>query len=163
MKLSSYLLIALFTLASCGHHHHKKHSHAGHENHHKEQAHHHNQNTDGLSLNDGKKWTTDADLRKQMEKINAAVQKVKKLEKSGKAGPKTYKGLYKGLQATTQTIINTCKMPEWMHENYHVILEDILNTSEELKDTHKQMEVTGKLTRTLRKYTEYFDHDLKVD
>lgn len=158
MKLNSLLVIALFVVASCAHHHdHKDHKE------HKEHKEHQHGEEQGITLNNGKKWETDADLKKLMGNINTELQKVKKLEKSGKAGPKTYEHFYHSIETSTQKIINSCKMPEGMHENYHVILEDILNTSEELKDAEKQKGVTAKMTETMKKYTEYFDHNLKVE
>lgn len=129
--------------------------HAAHGSHHESEA------SNPLVLNNGKKWEIDSVMRTNMEKINAGLVKLKNSEKKKKAiTAKEYGELHDTIQASTQDIIKNCKMETKMDQAYHVILGEILGVAQDLKNPEKQKEASKVLSASLKKYSEFFNHQL---
>lgn len=150
MKIRSFLYAVLITLvAACSHSH--QHSHHHHEKHEGSSS------DQGLTLNQGKKWQPDEVMRKNMDDIHTGLVVLIKKEKAKNASEKDYLKFYDVVQSHTEMIISNCKMAPEMDQVYHVILEEMLETAEDLKDPAKRVTVSSRFVSTLMKYMEYFD------
>jgi len=114
-----------------------------------------------LKLNNGKKWATDAPLRKGMENIRAAMTAALPVIHTNKLSSAKYNGLAKKVSKEVTYIVANCKLDPQADAQLHLIIADILSGVEEMqgktKGTKRQ---TGAVTvlGALEKYDTYFDH-----
>lgn len=110
-----------------------------------------------LTLNKGKKWEIDQTMKANMEKINATLNEVLKKKNPAEAD---YHNLYTVVQTSTQDIVANCKMEPKMDEAFHVVLAEMLNSAEELKSEAKQKHAPHMMKKSIKKYTEFFNHKI---
>jgi len=112
-----------------------------------------------LQLNDGKKWETDAPLRKSMAQIRqtviASLHKIheNKLPASG------YATLAHKVESEVGTIVSNCKLEPKADAQLHLIVADLLAGAEQMagksKDAKRQ-DGAVKVIVALDNYAKYF-------
>lgn len=128
-----------------------------HDHHH----HHHHESTanPALTLDNGKKWASDAPLRDGMTKILAIVQQSQKSLRDKTAKPDVAQAAAHQIQAEVQKIFQNCKLTPKADAALHVILADIIGKVEKLKGQNPQPQETfAQIGKDLDLYGQYFDH-----
>jgi hypothetical protein len=111
-----------------------------------EEHHHHGAAEAKLVLDHGKKWQTDAPLRKGMENIRAAM--VAKGKYAAKA---------ERVNAEVAYIVQNCKLPEDADAQLHLVIAELMAGADEMKGEHAR-EGAGRVTKALNDYGKFFDH-----
>ena len=114
-----------------------------------------------LKLNVGKKWQTDAPLRKGMEEIRSAVAADKAALHAGKMTPAAYDILAKKIDGQVAYMVKNCKLPPEADAQLHLVIADLMQASEAMKG--KGGKVTRKagvekVVAALAAYAKHFDH-----
>lgn len=114
-----------------------------------------------LMLNNGKKWTTDAPLRKGMESIRAAMAAALPAIHTNKLSSAKYNALAQKTNNQVTYIVANCKLDPQADAQLHLIIADILSGVEAMQGKTKSIKrQTGavKVLGALEKYDAYFDH-----
>jgi hypothetical protein len=86
-----------------------------------------------LKLNAGKKWQTDAPLRKGMSEIRAAIGADKAAIETGKMTPDRYSALAKKIESQVAYMIENCKLTPDADAQLHLIIADLASGSDGMK------------------------------
>lgn len=125
---------------------------------------HHHSHEEGkpsqLTLNKGKKWTTDVNLRQGMDRIRDALATDLPAIHSGKATAKQYQALAQKTNDQIAFMVKNCKLEPEVDAMLHLVLADIIAGADAmmLPDSHKAHQGAGKIARALDSYGAYFDH-----
>ncbi len=137
------------------HHHHHAPS-SGHE-------HTQSSSSNGLAklqINNGKKWATDAALRREMAEIRTAISSQTAQFHQKKAEDEDYGNLAQKIQTSIQTMFKECKLPPSADANLHIILAEMLSGVSVMqgKDSnHSRAEGLLQVTRALEAYGRHFE------
>lgn len=107
-------------------------SHDGHHDHHHHHGHDHGEHAGAdhalsqLSLNDGKKWATDAPLRREMGKVRKLVSDKKSAVKKKSLGDEDFSQLAGQVHSSIMTMFKECKLPADADANLHIVLAEML-------------------------------------
>jgi hypothetical protein len=107
---------------------------------------HHGTQEAKLVLNQGKKWQTDAPLRKGMENIRAVL-----------ASGNTYPAIAERVNAEVAYIVQNCKLPEDADAQLHILIAELMAGAEAMQGEHAP-DGADRVARTLHTYGEFFDH-----
>ena len=99
-----------------------------------------------LVLDHGRKWQTDAPLRKGMENIRAVLSTRQKPE-----------ALAELINAEVAYIVQNCKLPEDADAQLHLVIAELLAGAEAMKGEHPR-EGAERVARALDQYGTFFDH-----
>jgi hypothetical protein len=99
-----------------------------------------------LVLDHGRKWQTDAPLRKGMENIRAVLATRQKPE-----------ALAELVTAEAAYIVQNCKLPEDADAQLHLIIAELLAGADEMKG-ERGGEGVERVVKALDQYGTYFDH-----
>ena len=99
-----------------------------------------------LVLDHGRKWQTDAPLRKGMENIRAVLATRQKPE-----------ALAQLIDAEVAYIVQNCKLPEDADAQLHVLIAELLAGADAMKG-ERPREGAERVARALDRYGEFFDH-----
>lgn len=99
-----------------------------------------------LVLDHGRKWQTDAPLRKGMENIRAVLATRQKPEAMAEL-----------VNAEVAYIVQNCKLPEDADAQLHLIIAELLAGAEAMKGEHAR-EGAERVTKALDEYGRFFDH-----
>jgi hypothetical protein len=114
-----------------------------------------------LELNAGKKWETDAPLRKAMSAIRQSVVATLAVVHSGKGTPATFEASSKEITAQIAYMVSNCKLEPKADAQLHVLIGDMMKGVEELEGKQPgvpRAEGLLLVTRALNAYGEYFSH-----
>lgn len=114
-----------------------------------------------LKLNAGKKWSTDASLRKGMGEIRALVAAQHDAIHRNKMQAADYAALGAKIEGQVAYIVQNCKLEPEADANLHVILEDFVAGADAMqgKDHHLSPKAgAGRVIEGLSNYGKYFDH-----
>lgn len=114
-----------------------------------------------LELNAGRKWATDAPLRKGTTEIRNAIARDKAAIHAGKLSEAGYNGLAKKIDTQVAYIVTNCKLPPEADAQLHLVLADIMQGSSAMKG--KESGVTRqagaeKIIGALDAYGRHFEH-----
>ena len=125
------------------------HSHEGHA-----------QETPQLTLNNGKKWETDANLRQAMGIIRDALSAELHAIHTGKASTKQYQALAQKTNDQIAFMVNNCKLEQKTDEMLHLVLADIIAGADAMagKDLVEARMGAEKIAEALDNYGTYFAH-----
>ncbi len=132
-------------------------THPSHEAH----AHEHAAAGHDLSLNDGKKWETDAPLRQGMSKMKAALVAQLPALRSESMTDAQYDALAGEVDTQIAYMVENCKLDPEPDEVLHVLLGEAAAGSEALKGEDENASRSAgiaKVIGSLQRYGEYFDH-----
>ncbi len=113
-----------------------------------------------LSLNNGKKWVTDDNLRQAMTRIREALEADLPAIHSGKATNAQYQALAQRTHDQVAFITGNCKLEQKTDVMFHIVLADIIAGADDMSGQDGKIARKGaeKLARALKNYGTYFDH-----
>jgi hypothetical protein len=117
--------------------------------------------TQALELNAGKKWETDAPLRKGMSDIRNAIAGDKNAIHAGKLSDAQYDALAKKVDTQIAYIVQNCKLPPEADAQLHLVIAQIAEGSEAMKGRDKNATRRAgaeKVVAALNAYGRHFQH-----
>ena len=113
-----------------------------------------------LTLNDGKKWTTDNSLRQGMDRIRDALNAELPAIHSGKAAAEQYQALAQKVNDQLAFMVKNCKLEPKADAVLHLILADIIAGADIMQAQQGGEAHRGavKIVHALENYASYFDH-----
>lgn len=124
-------------------------------------AHHHGAGEPArLTLDHGKKWASDAPLRKSMAEVRAALAAKQAAIHKGTLTPDDYKALGVLVEARVATIVAECKLEPAADANLHLIVADLVAGADAMQGKSKLAPAAGAVqtVRALNAYGRYFNH-----
>lgn len=127
------------------------HSHAHHD---------HAGETARLTLNNGKKWETDANLRQGMDGIRDALSAELHAIHTGKATAEQYRALAQKTNDQIAFMVKSCKLEPKADAMLHLLLADIIAGADAMsgKDINEARKGAEKIAEALDNYGNYFVH-----
>lgn len=113
-----------------------------------------------LTLNNGKKWATDANLRQGMSRIRDALAAELPAIHAGKATAKQYQALSQKANDQIAFMVKNCKLDENADAMLHLLLADIIAGADAMagQDSSEARKGAEKIAHALENYAIYFDH-----
>jgi hypothetical protein len=113
-----------------------------------------------LTLNNGKKWATDANLRQGMSRIRDALATVLPAIHAGKATASQYRALARKTNDQIAFMVKNCKLDENADAMLHLLLADITTGADAMvgQDSNEARNGAEKIAHALDNYATYFDH-----
>jgi len=111
-----------------------------------------------IKLDDGKKWPTDAVLRRGMEEIRLAMADAVTPIHRNEFSPAAYAALAARVQAQVDDVVANCQLPEEADQQLHIVLEQILDGIAAMKSETARPQGAVKLVQALDLYGTHFEH-----
>jgi hypothetical protein len=113
-----------------------------------------------LTLNQGKRWVTDAPLRQHMGDIRALVSDQLEPIHGGTLSPADYQALGAAIEGKVGAIVTDCKLPPDADAMLHLIVADLLAGADVMqgKAAGDAAEAAHKVVVAINNYGKYFDH-----
>jgi len=114
-----------------------------------------------LTLNNGKKWAADDNLRQGMSRIRDALAAELPAIHSGKATAEQYLALAQKTNDQIAFMVKNCKLEPKADAMLHLVLADIIAGADAMMMAQGGSEArksTEKIARALDNYGVYFDH-----
>lgn len=113
-----------------------------------------------LSLNNGKKWATDANLRQGMSRIRDALTAELPVIHSGKATFSQYQALGQKTNGQIAFMVKNCKLDRKADAMLHLILANIVAGADAMmgQNSNEARKGAEKIAHALENYATYFDH-----
>lgn len=130
------------------------------EEHNHEHHQHHDEGTAQLTLNDGNKWDTDANLRQAMSRIRHALSGQLHVIHSGKATTKQYQTLAQKINDEIAFMVKNCKLDPKADEMLHLVLADIIGGADAMagNDPAEARAGAEMVAAALEQYGAFFNH-----
>ena len=114
---------------------------------------------DGLTLDHGKKWATDAPLRKRMGEIRTLLAQRTPAIHAGKLSTAEYRKLGAAVEQKAAAIVAECNLPPDADAMLHLIVADLVAGADIMKGTAAGKPADGahKVALAVNAYGEYFD------
>lgn len=122
---------------------------------------HHGQESVQLTLNNGKKWATDDNLRQAMGRIQDALAAELPAIHSGKASVKQYHALAKTVKDQIEFMVQNCKLDKDTDAMLHLVIAELSGGADAMSDQKsKKAKRHGaeKIVHALESYGAYFEH-----
>ncbi len=111
-----------------------------------------------LSLNNGKKWNTDATLKKNMAAMRKEFHVAHQMMSDTKKPTQTFNDLAATIKSATTDIVKNCKLDPKADTTLHVVLGKLLNAADELGHEKAAANAMKNVHTALNTYADYFDH-----
>ena len=111
-----------------------------------------------LTLNDGRKWPSDAALREGMTEIRATLRASLGQIHGGIFSAAEYAALADRVESQVDDVVRNCRLPPEADAQLHLVIADILDGAEMMREGNGHVEGAIKLMRTLHTYGNHFDH-----
>ena len=111
-----------------------------------------------IKLDNGKKWPTDAALRRGMEEIRTAMADALTPIHHNEYPVGSYEALAARVQAQVDYVVVNCQLPEEADHQLHIVLEQILDGIAAMKAETGRAQGAVKLVQALDLYGAHFDH-----
>lgn len=113
-----------------------------------------------LTLDNGKKWTTDGNLRQGMERIRDALAAELSTIHSGKATATQYRALAQKTNDQIAFMVKNCKLEPKADAMLHLVLADIIAGADAMmgQDSGEAHKGAAKIAHALENYAAHFDH-----
>lgn len=114
-----------------------------------------------LQLDHGKKWATDAPLRRGMEAMRDAVHGAPAPLHNATAKPEAYAELGKRIETQVGRIVQECKLPPEADAQLHIVVAELVAGADAMKGAKDAKAGRAGLVRVdgaLKSYAKYFDH-----
>jgi uncharacterized membrane protein YkoI len=120
----------------------------------------HGHGTPKITLDQGRKWATDAPLRQGMDAIRVELATNLPAIRGNGLQSADYRALGENLESQVGFIVGNCKLPPQADANLHVIMAELLAAADELKwaDTRKARTAAMRAVKAANTYGKYFDH-----
>lgn len=121
---------------------------------------HHGHGPAKLSLDHGKKWSTDEALRKSMETLRVTFSERLHAIHKGALSPAEYKVLGEKTEQEIASIVAQCKLGPEADAMLHVVIADMIAGADIMSGKAKGKPLAGahKVVSALNNYGRYFDH-----
>lgn len=122
---------------------------------------HHGGGAAQLTLNNGKKWATDDNLRHGMASIRDALAAELPAIHSGKASAEQYDALAKKVHDQIAFMVQNCKLGKEADAMLHLVLAEITAGADTMagqKDNKTKRQGAEKIANAMEGYATYFDH-----
>lgn len=110
-----------------------------------------------LTLNNGQKWPTDEALRRGMSEIRSAMEKSLGRIHAGNFTTADYAALADRLQQQVDYVTSNCKLPEEADAQLHIVLAEILEGMDAMKDGPNRIQGALRAIGALKAYGLHFD------
>lgn len=111
----------------------------------------------GLSLNQGKKWQSDAPLRQGMQSIHdAVINAVPAFHREALTKPDA-RQLAKHIKKQVEFLVANCKLAPQADAVLHLIIADLLIGADELAKQPSSMQGLPRIVGVLQQYPNYFE------
>ncbi len=120
--------------------------------------HSHDAGTMTLTLDHGKKWPTDASLRKGMSGIRTVMASALEPIHKGTLPATRYGELAAAIEGEVDQIVKTCKLPDAADAQLHIVLAQLLEGVEGMKGGEHRQDGAVKVVDALDAYGKHFDH-----
>ena len=113
-----------------------------------------------LTLDDGKKWETDAPLRAGMENIRETMAASLHEIHDNKLSPEKYATLASKVNVEVANIVANCKLNPKADAQLHLVIADIVTGAEAMEGKNRKLKRQGgaiKVLGALDKYGAYFE------
>jgi hypothetical protein len=113
-----------------------------------------------LTLNNGRKWATDDNLRLAMSRIRDALSAELPAIHSGKATTEQYRTLAQKANDQIAFMVKNCKLEPEADAMLHLVLADIIAGADAMmgQDSSETHKGAAKIAHALDNYAAYFDH-----
>jgi hypothetical protein len=111
-----------------------------------------------LTLNNGQKWPTDEALRRGMDEMRGAMTGSLGRIHAGQFTSADYVALAERLQQQVDFVTANCKLPEEADAQLHIVLAEILEGIDAMKDGPDRVQGALRTVLALEAYGRYFDH-----
>ena len=114
-----------------------------------------------LSLNQGRKWPTDANLRQGMGRIRDAIEEPMPAIYAGKADSVQFEIRARRVNEQIAFMVQNCKLDKETDAMLHLVLAEIIAGAEAMEGKNKELDRRGgamKVMHALENYGRYFDH-----
>ena len=122
---------------------------------------HHGKTTAQLTLNNGKKWATDDNLRQGMSRIREALAAELPAIHSGKVSAEQYRTLAKKVNEQVEFMVQNCKLDKDADAMLHLVLTEFIAGTDAMadqKNNKAKRHGAEKITHALESYGVYFEH-----
>lgn len=125
---------------------------------------HHDQKSKSLELvlNNGKKWNSDAPLRRGMNKIHKLVKENLVKIENEKMEDQDFSNLANKVQANLDSIFKNCKLEPEADAQLHIILSQIMKAKMNLSKNNspkKKAKAVHQIISAYESYLKYFEHE----
>ena len=113
-----------------------------------------------FTLDAGKKWATDAPLRKAMANIRTSMQASLQPIHEDKFSPAKYGSLARKINGEVANMVNNCKLEPKADAQLHLVIAQLLEGAEAMEGrtkAAKRMDGAIAVLGALEKYGSYFD------
>lgn len=126
-------------------------------------AHHHDEHAAHgatLQLDNGRKWPSDAALRKSMSALRAAFAGKIHAIHAGKLPPEGYRELGSRVEGAVANIVAECKLEPKADAMLHIVVADLIAGADVMQGraAGKPMEGAHKAVTALNAYGRHFEH-----
>jgi hypothetical protein len=111
-----------------------------------------------LTLDNGKKWQTDAPLRSGMTAIRNELQAGVQPIHAKTYSPDDYKALAGKIEKEIGNMVQNCKLPKDVDDQLHLVLAQITAGTELMKKDGDRMAGAVKVIQGLESYAKFFEH-----
>jgi len=114
-----------------------------------------------LTLNQGRKWPTDASLRQGMDHIRDAMEEPMPAIYAGKADFAQFEIRARRVNEQIAFMVQNCKLDKETDAMLHLVLAEIISGAEALEGKNKDLDRRGGamlVVHALENYARYFDH-----
>lgn len=153
MKNITAFLLCFSLLLSCNN---NETVNTAHESESKDQAHEAVPDSNGLILNNGQKWKSDASTDRNVAVLRNTVQK---FETKQDPSLEDYRYFAKDLRAGIDTMVKECKMKGADHDALHQWLEPLMKNVRDLEkkaDTKDAAVMAKEISNRVEMYSQYF-------
>lgn len=112
-----------------------------------------------LELNQGKKWNTDAPLRKGMAAILSAMNGQLENIHNDTLTESEYQSLAKTVNDQVQYMFRHCELEPAADEQLHVLLARIMEATNDMQARNEGRVGAKKVVQALNAYSEHFHHE----
>ena len=122
---------------------------------------HHDEGSARLTLNNGKKWATDDNLRQGMSRIRDALAAELPAIHSGKASAEQYHALAKKMKEQVELMVQNCRLDKDADATLHLVLTELIAGADAMSDQKSnktRRHGVEKIAHALESYGTYFDH-----
>ncbi|TAN83875.1 MAG: hypothetical protein EPN14_02710 [Gallionella sp.] len=113
-----------------------------------------------LTLDHGRKWPTDANLRQGMERIRDALAAELPAIHAGKMTAGQYRALAQKVNVQTEFMVKNCKLDQQADAMLHLVLADIVAGADAMagQGGSKARKGAEKIVHALETYGRFFEH-----
>lgn len=121
-------------------------------------SHDHHVAPEGLHLNQGQRWASNAPLRQGMSGIRAAVVKAVHADTTQPLAAADAASLADAIRTQVDYLVAHCVLPPQADATLHVLLGQLLEGAEALRADPADEAALHRIIQALKEYPVYFDH-----